>query len=125
MIRSLAAGALAGLVLVTPAFAFRAQNGKFVEALGPDTFVVKWSGKSSPKDFWCAAGDFANRRMHVSPATRLYRYESGRRNPGEGIVFGLTPRSDTGTGTLRLAGGPGMKVAHARILCEDLRERGR
>lgn len=108
-----------GLGLATPAAAYLAQNGLTVAPAGQDSFHVSWTGKSGAPAFWCAAGDYAVRKLHLPPTTRIYRYDPPVRGQGEGITFGLDPTRAQRTGLLRLQGGLGVSVANARTFCAE------
>lgn len=124
--RLIAAVALAALS-ASPAGAFIAQNGLVVEPEGPTAFTVPMRGKSGPSDFWCAAGDYAVRALHLRPGTMIYRASEPPRRSGEGIRFTLRPEeAASSTGLLVIAGGErgGLRVGHAQSLCE-FRRHGR
>jgi len=76
------------LASALPAAAFTAANGMAVASDGARSFVVAPArGKSSTTDYWCAAGDFAIRRLGLRPSTRLYRMTPG--SGRNGIRFSL------------------------------------
>ena len=111
---------LATCLLATPAAAFTAQNGLVVEATGSHSFHVPWRGKSGPAAFWCAAGDYAIRRLHLAPTALVYRASEPPRRSGEGIGFTLRPgdaASKTGLAVLG-AKGAGLTAGHAQSFCE-------
>jgi hypothetical protein len=83
--------ALAALFTVTsPALAdYRAINGMWVQDLGKGEFLVKYEGRVSETDFWCAAGNYAERVLGASGKTRLYRVTPPPRKRGQGIIFTL------------------------------------
>lgn len=116
---------LAALLLATPAGAFTAQNGLIVNAEGADAFTVPWRGKSGAADFWCAAGDYAIRVLHLAPTDRIYRASEPPRRAGEEVVFSVRPEDSAGsTGLLLLWGkGGGLSVGSAQALCEFRRHR--
>ena len=101
----------------TSAPAFIAEND-LVVVPGPGTeFTVPWRGVSNTRAFWCAASDYARRELGADGQTRLYR-TSGRRAPGEGITFSLSPSGARKTGLLIWGGDSrGLSVAHARTFC--------
>lgn len=115
-------GAVAALACAMPASAFTAQNGLRVEAVGETAFDVPWSGRSDAAAFWCAAGDYAVRVLHVPKSARIYRYSPPPRRSGEGIRFGLDPAEAVPNGLLRLQGGKGMSAAHGRLMCNRYRQ---
>lgn len=113
------------LSLATPAAAFTAQNGLVVEPQGAAGFSVPWRGRSGPADFWCAAGDYAIRVLHLSPADRIYRASEPPRRAGQPVDFTLNPdeaASSTGLFTLFQQGG-GLTAGHAQSLCEFRKKR--
>ncbi|WP_347310649.1 hypothetical protein [Defluviimonas sp. SAOS-178_SWC] len=111
--------------LATPASAFTAQNGLIVRPEGPDAFTVPWRGKSGPADFWCAAGDYAIRKLHLSPTTLIYRASEPPRRSGEGIRFTLRGEEAASSTGLAILGakGAGLTVGHAQAFCEMVRKR--
>ena len=117
------AALLLALGLAAPASAFTAQNGLIVQPDGPAAFTVPWRGKSGPADFWCAAGDFAVRKLHLSPAALIYRASEPPRRSGEGIRFTLHAEdAASGTGLAVLgARGAGLSAGHAQSFCEIVR----
>jgi len=86
---------------------------------------VPWRGLSGPADFWCAAGDYAIRVLHLAPTDRIYRASEPPRRAGEGVVFSVRPEDSAGsTGLLLLWGkGGGLSVGSAQALCEFRRHR--
>ncbi|MGB3312837.1 MAG: hypothetical protein WBB85_00325 [Albidovulum sp.] len=113
------------LSLATPAAAFTAQNGLIVEPQGADGFSVPWRGKSGPAAFWCAAGDYAIRVLHLAPTDVIYRASEPPRRAGEPMDFTLNPEasaSTTGLFSLFQRGG-GLSVGHAQSLCEFRQKR--
>lgn len=82
--------ALIAILVVGPANAFIAQNGLIVEATD-DGFIVPWRGRSGASEFWCAAGDYAIRVLHLPPTDIIYRASPTKRNPGDGVAFTLDP----------------------------------
>ena len=103
-----------------PAHAFTAQNGLVVE---PDAngFAVPWRGMAGPAYFWCAAGDYAIRALHMNPTEVVYRAPPPRRGSGEPVRFTLDPsQSAEKTGLFILgAQGGGITAGHAQSLCEN------
>ncbi|WP_411836848.1 hypothetical protein [Paracoccus sp. ME4] len=118
---------LAALILMTPlpAAAFTARNGMTVTQAGPTEIAVAWSGGRRDTDYWCAAGDFAQRVMNQPVGTRLWRASPKPRAGGEGILFTLDgSRKAPGAGLSQFGAGPrdeaisvGAAVAgHCRVL---------
>ena len=112
------------LALAAPAHAFIAQNGLVVTPQA-DGFSVPWRGLSGPRDFWCAAGDYAIRSLHLNPTDIVYRATPAKRGAGEAVGFTLDPaQSVEKTGLLILgATGGGITAGHAQALCESRRLR--
>lgn len=85
------------LAAPTAAMAFRAQNTLKVNPEGNGQFeVIQRGGMSGAADIWCAAGDYALRRLGAAANQRVYlvegkhiaRTEERRRF---GYSFSLTP----------------------------------
>lgn len=88
-------------------------------------FVVLRRALAGPADYWCAAGDYAVRRLDVPVTGRVYVVGrvtggvlftvvasddvAGGRRPGEGGKFGLS-LTETGFN---------LRAAHARLYCPD------
>ena len=110
----------AALVAALPAHAFTSSNRMRVDATGPVTFMVRSGGGNlSAADFWCAAGEYANRRLGASHSTRIYRLSEPPRRSGQPIVFSLDPTgraSRTGLAVLGEDDGS-LSVASARNQC--------
>ncbi|MBC7143472.1 MAG: hypothetical protein H5U18_15155 [Rhodobacteraceae bacterium] len=119
------AALLLALTLAAPASAFIAQNGLIVQPDGPASFTVPWRGKSGPADFWCAAGDYAVRKLHLAPATLIYRASEPPRRSGEGIRFTLRAEEAASATGLAVLGarGAGLTVGFAQSFCERHRTR--
>lgn len=116
MVRILSAAILA-LCLSTPAQAFIAQNGLVVEPAGGTDFTVPYSINSSPRAFWCAAGDYAIRVLGLPKDTRIYRTSAPPRRSGQGMDFSLDRSRATHPGLARISRSPGLTVANARFQC--------
>ena len=116
---------LLALALATPAAAFTAQNGLIVQPDGPDRFNVPYLGRSGPADFWCAAGDYAVRKLRLLPNQRIYRLSEPPRRSGEGISFSVRADGAASTTGLLVLGarGGGLSVGMAQSLCENDRRR--
>ncbi len=115
-----AATLLLALVLATPAAAFRAQNGLIVEVEGPERFAVPFGGLAGPSDFWCAAGDYAYRRLGLPTNQLIYRASEPPRRSGEPMRFSTNPSdSASSTGLLVLGSkGGGLTIGMARAFCQ-------
>lgn len=105
------------LVMASPASAFMARNSLIVEARGADAFHVPYRGKPAIEEFWCAAGDYVIRELHLPPQTVIYRTSSPPRRAGQGISFNLSGEGATRSGLILLSGGRGISAAFARHLC--------
>ena len=79
------------ILLPLPADAFTAKNGMDAHQVGPTEIVVDYHPRRDETDYWCAAGDFADRVFGVSGKTRLWRASEKPREAGRGIVFTLDP----------------------------------
>lgn len=105
-----------------PAHAFTAQNGLVVE---PDAngFAVPWRGMAGPADFWCAAGDYAIRALHMNPTEVVYRARlpgAVLANPCALPLIRRNPRKRRGFsswGRRAVASPPGMPSRCARTGC--------
>lgn len=105
------------LAFAAPANAFLAQNGLVVEPRGGTDFTVPYTIASSPRAFWCAAGDYAIRVLKLPKATRIYRTSPPPRRSGQGMNFSLDPSRATHPGLVRIARSPGLTAAYARFQC--------
>jgi hypothetical protein len=123
MIRShavvLAVTLLAGTA--TGAFAWTATNGMTVTSDSARSFVVApRGGMSNATDFWCAAGDYAIRRLGLRPNTRLFRMTSGTRG---GVRFSLDEKGSVSSGvTVFGAKDSGLSAALAQVYCTSMRK---
>lgn len=115
---TLALGAMPGT-----ASAWLADNGLIVEPTGSSTFDIPFRGLSGARDFWCAAGDYVRRELHLSGTTRIYRTSSTPRRSGQGIRFSLTSEGAKPSGLAILGGQRGISAVHAQSLCREGRER--
>lgn len=116
---------LASLALAAPAQAFIAQNGLVVEPQD-DGFTVPWRGLSGASDFWCAAGDYAIRGLHLNPTRIVYRATATPRGQGAPVGFTLDPaKAAEKTGLFVLGGkGGGISAGHALSLCDNRKYKG-
>lgn len=109
------------LAATTAAHAFTSSNQMRVEAAGPVTFsVAARGGNFGAGDFWCAAGEYAHRRLRASEGARIWRLSEPPRRSGQPIVFSLDPTgraSRTGLAVLGPDDGS-LSVASARSQCE-------
>ncbi|WP_277024780.1 MULTISPECIES: hypothetical protein [Paracoccus] len=113
------------LALPLPASAFTARNGMTVEQAGPSEIAVAFASGRADTDYWCAAGDFAQRALNQPVGTRLWRASPKPRGSGSGILFTLNAtRQAPGAGLSQFGAGPrdgaisvGQAVAgHCRVV---------
>ncbi len=113
------------LLPAAPASAFLAQNGLVVEPAGAGDFYVPYRGSVRLTDFWCAAGDYGVRVLHLPPGQLIYRASEPPRRSGEGIRFTLRPGAAASSSGLVQLGGhrAGLTAraaqAHCRIRLHD------
>ncbi len=74
-----------------PAVAFNARNDMVVTDLGKGLFRVEFETRINETDYWCAAGDFAERVLGAPIKARLFRASPPPRKRGQGITFTLDP----------------------------------
>lgn len=95
------------MLLPVPAGAFTAQNGMTAVQTGRSGIAVIHEAKRADTDYWCAAGDFAQRALGLPGGTRLWRASPKPRRAGEGIAFTLDPaQAAPGAGVSHFGGGP-------------------
>ena len=111
----------AALAAAAPAHAFTSSNRMRVEATGPVTFSVSARGGNyGASAFWCAAGEYAWRRLKAPNNARIYRLSEPPRRGGQPIVFSLDPTgkaSRTGMAVIGTDDGS-LSVSSARNQCE-------
>jgi hypothetical protein len=119
MIRTLSA--LAVLALASPASAYLTQNNLHVTQVSESQFMVTASPGMGAPSSWCAAGDFAIRRLHVAPNTPIWRISEPPRPRGEGVLFSLSPEGAASrSGLLRLnETDASVSAGFAQELCWD------
>ena len=100
-----------------PAEAWINQSGMIVTPTGPATFEVPWRGRSSVRSFWCAAGEYVERRLNLPGNTRIYRTSSVPRHAGQSMRFSLSPSNAQPTGLAVIGSPAGLSAAHARTFC--------
>ena len=119
------------LALPLPANAFTARNGMDARQVDATDIAVAFQSGSADTDYWCAAGDLAQRVMNQPVATRIWRASPKPREAGQGILFTLDPaRQAQGAGLSQFGSGPrdgalsvGQAVAsHCRIIIPFIRE---
>ena len=98
---------LAALLLPLPASAWTARNGMTAVQTAPSEITVIHEVRRGDTDYWCAAGDFAQREMGVPGNTRLWRASPKPRGAGDGIVFTLDKaKAAPGAGLSQFGSGP-------------------
>lgn len=98
---------LVPLLLPLPAAAWTAQNGMTAVQTGPSEITVIHEVRRGDTDYWCAAGDFAQRVMGLPGKTRIWRASPKPRGAGDGIVFTLDPAKQAdGAGLSQFGSGP-------------------
>lgn len=118
LILAAAVGLTAFAATVTTASAWIADNGLVVRPIDRTTFEVPYRGKSGPRAFWSAAGDYVVRELGLSPNTRIYRISPPPRRSGQGMTFSLSPEGAQRTG-LAIIGSPlGVRAGHARAISD-------
>ncbi|MCV6597699.1 MAG: hypothetical protein OIF40_11545 [Mangrovicoccus sp.] len=103
---------------------FSAKNGFVVHPIGEGRFEVIARGSSAANGYFCAAGDYARRRLGAMPADRVIVVDPvgpAVNNPGgKSAKFTVVP---SGTGSSSISPnvnrvGQSMSIAHARTLCD-------
>ena len=84
--------AVIAVALAAPAAAqtLRTTNNMTVTAAAGDRFVVSGVPHFQPQDYWCAAGQYAQRVLRASQFSRLYvvgDYQRGQRT----VTFSTSP----------------------------------
>ncbi|WP_295046132.1 hypothetical protein [uncultured Paracoccus sp.] len=113
---------LVPLLMPVPAAAFTAQNGMTALRTGAAEITVINETRRGDTDYWCAAGDFVQRRLDLPGSTRIWRASPKPRRAGDGIVFTLDPANAAkGAGLSQFGSGPrdgsipaAMAVGHCR-----------
>jgi hypothetical protein len=105
-----------------PAAAFTAANGMTAALDGARSFVVASArGKTGTTDYWCAAGDFAIRRLGLRPSTRIYRMTPG--SGRNGIRFSLDVQGSVPSGvTVFGAKDNGLSASLAQVYCTSMKQ---
>ena len=109
--------------------AFVRSTAKFRHWITPDGapgpsgtggFAVAYRGPSGASDFWCAAGDYAIRGLHLAPGRIIYRATDTPRRSGAPMRFSLDPASAAAsTGIAQLgADDAGLSAGMAQSFCE-------
>jgi hypothetical protein len=114
----------AALVMLITAPLPALASGLPVQAVNATTFDVLYRGEASDQDFWCAAGNYAARKLGAKSATRIYRISEPPRRAGQDIRFSLDPAgkaSRTGLNSVGADDGS-LSVASAKNQCEVARQ---
>lgn len=116
---------LALVLLVTSAVgasAWTATNGMNVTSDGARSFVVApLQGMNSSTDYWCAAGDFAIRRLGLRPSTRLFRMTSG--SGRNSVRFSLDETGSVPSGvTVFGSKDSGLSASLAQVYCTSMKK---
>ena len=99
---------------------FTAQNHLDVSAPSPDQITVFGPAELWARDYWCAVGDYAFRRLGLDFTDRLQvvrPYQSS----DESVVFGVggTPASVFSLAATVRTPGANLSVGQARSYCAD------
>jgi hypothetical protein len=117
------------LTLPVPASAFTARNGMQAHKTGTSDITVEHETGSLATDYWCAAGDLAQRELNLPVGTRIWRASPKPRGAGQGIAFTLDQAEMAkGAGLSQFGAGPkdeGMSIgqavaAHCRMIMPEL-----
>lgn len=101
---------------------FRAMNGYLVEpGPGSGQFTVRGQAGASGRDFFCAAGDYAYRRLGAPPVDRVELITNVGRNPaynGQRTgTFRVVTKEEVPPRTglsVSMKAGENLQIAHAR-----------
>lgn len=121
---ALVIAALAGCV--DGASGFVAQNAHRVYEIGPDRFEVVARPRTNGVQYFCAAGDYAVRRLGAGAGETVLLVEPdgpSRTRPGaRGASFALIATAEapprTGANVSMREAGENLLVGHARLLCD-------
>lgn len=115
---------LTALLLPVSAAAFTARNGMTATQVGPTEIAVAVDLRRSETDYWCAAGDYAERVLNQPGKTRIWRASPKPRRAGEGITFTLdAAHKAEGAGLSHFGSGPrdgSVSVAMATGYCRNI-----
>ena len=98
--------ALATVLALAPglAGAWTAENRHKVELVSDSVFEVVGRPGSGGQEFWCAAGDFARRRLGAGAVQRVYLVRGPApaltQNWNRALLFSLTPPQDADLRTM-------------------------
>lgn len=107
LLRRLIGPALLAVMLPMPAAGFLAQNGMRVAQLTPTEIAVIPRARRDNTDYWCAAGDFAQRALGLPGQTRLWRATPKPAPAGQPVIFTLDAANGAeGAGLSHFGAGP-------------------
>ncbi len=119
--------AFALLCAPASAEAFRAVNHMTVTSQGTDAFVVSGDAEIFARDYWCAAGDYAQRVLRLPITARLAVTEPyGKGHRRVGFVADPDAEPQFGVAVLGLSirnVGKSLSVGQAQGFCADYRLR--
>ena len=115
--RAMILAAMAAALMPMTVSADITRSGFVVNPINASTFEVPWRGRSGPRDFWCAAGDYVRYELNMPGNTRIYRTSGLPRRAGEGVRFSLDPAGAGRTGLALIGGGNSISAAHALLQC--------
>jgi hypothetical protein len=114
--------AAAALLLAVPIPAFAARTLP-VQPVNATTFEVLPRGDAFEQDFWCAAGDYAARKLGARSTVKIYRISEPPRRAGQGVRFSLDPTGKASRTGLNIVGNDdaSLSVGSAMNQCEVAR----
>ena len=115
--RTLLFAAFSAAMIPLTAGADISRGGFVINPISPSTFEVPWRGRSGPRDFWCAAGDYARYELGLRGNTRLYRTSPLPRRAGQAVRFSTSSVGAQPTGLALIGGGNSISVSHALLQC--------
>lgn len=136
------AAALSIGALAAPGFAKSDLSyGKFTTQYGlrgvgdasdPSRFDILQNAGSGGSDYWCAAGEYAIKKLGVSPATRVYLVQPlakgrlGRNSVGFSVNPNAVPSAGSNGFTMSITKvGQNWSAEHARSQCKSTGRRDR
>ncbi|MCA8884441.1 MAG: hypothetical protein KDA50_11955 [Rhodobacteraceae bacterium] len=101
-----------------------AQNGfRVYPGTDPTQFLVVPRGGSGGRQYFCAAGEYAWRRLGAAPADRVVVTDPRPAGGNGAVGFALAPRGtveSTSSITVSVArAGESLRVVHAESLCRN------
>ncbi len=127
--RTITLAATLAMILPSAALAFRAFNRMEVLPVSNGVYEVVSEVGAGPTNYWCGAGDYAQRVLGAGSTDRVYIWQgigpSVNRPGKKSVQFSLTPPpgADTSTGYSVNVDRPGdnMNVSMAQNYCYDRR----